>query len=175
MENIDVDTYVDRTTTNNTRPPLMPRIFNCDSCNLKYRTGSLREYLIHKLEENDMVIVEEQQKIVSSDNVVDNVINTGGQRQEIINGMVDDDIDDDEELIDLNQGGGFVPIILQPNNRRKPKPKPKPKPVPTISFDIFAELKKFNDLLINGIITQEQFDTANVLLFDKYRNDILSL
>ena len=57
MENIDVDTYADRTTTNNARPHLMPRIFNCDSCNLKYRTGSLREYLIHKLEENDMVHV----------------------------------------------------------------------------------------------------------------------
>ena len=49
MENIDVDTYVGSTTTNSARPPLMPRIFNCDSCNLKYRTGSLREYLIHKL------------------------------------------------------------------------------------------------------------------------------
>ena len=185
MENIDVDTYTGNTTTTTRRPPLVPRIFNCDSCNLKYRTGSLREYLVHKLEENDMIIVEEQQKILPSTSVVDNtstsvVDNTStsgnsGQRQEIINGMVDDDIDDDEDLIDLNQGGGFVPIILQPNNRRKPKPKPKPKPVPTISFDIFTELKKFNDLLINGIITQEQFDMANVMLFDKYRNDILSL
>jgi len=193
MENIDVDTYTGNTTTIARRPPLVPRIFNCDSCNLKYRTGSLREYLVHKLEENDMIIVEEQQKILPSTSVVDNtstsvvdntstsvVDNTStsgnsGQRQEIINGMVDDDIDDDEDLIDLNQGGGFVPIILQPNNRRKPKPKPKPKPVPTISFDIFTELKKFNDLLINGIITQEQFDMGNVMLFDKYRNDILSL
>ena len=58
--------------------------------------------------------------------------------------MVDDDFDSEREM-NINQGGGFVPIKLTPNNRRIPKPKPKPPPVPQISFDIFEELRKLKN------------------------------
>jgi len=156
----------------------MPRKFNCDTCAIKYRDGNLRDYLLHRLEENDMITVD---KIIEDNTPTlteeEKSIAEEEAKQEMIKkitseDMVDDDFDSEREM-NINQGGGFVPIKLTPNNRRIPKPKPKPPPVPQISFDIFEELRKFKELLVNGIIDQSQFDMANQLLFDKYRKDVL--
>jgi hypothetical protein len=184
MSTLENNSLTNSTQGVKSRPPLMPRIFNCDTCNVKYRNGTLRDFLVHKLEEGEIITVETIEEYDKLDNIKydeeeDNIDDFVTNKT--IDEMFKEDSDEDDEMMSAysknttrNQSNGFIPIKLS-NNRRIPKAKPKPAPVAKISFDIFAELKKFKELLINGVITEEQYDKANILLFDKYRNDVLSL